>query len=266
MKKVLLTILTFSLLISLFAIDGSNEVKAKGVASAQLQKSTINGLDKIVDKNGKKLITEEELLELFNSSDFSPNSTNQVNYFYTNVDNKTTILKLNLVVHNNRLTSVSLTDTEEKSSSITTAVTNQEKASPQFHILKKLPKPKPKPKPKKPKITKNVPYKKNGGTIKKDFISEHAYKRHKYDASRKSTSNRTQYGKDVDVAELRRLTMTQPDQAWSSRDKGGPWRTFYRKQFNKNISTKDTSTTHHRVIINTADSSKNTQFPLSFKN
>lgn len=77
MKKVLLTILTFSLLISLFAIDGSNEVKAKGVASAQLQKSTINGLDKIVDKNGKKLITEEELLELFNSSDFSPNSTNK---------------------------------------------------------------------------------------------------------------------------------------------------------------------------------------------
>lgn len=62
------------------------------------------------------------------------------------------------------------------------------------------------------------------------------------------------------------ITMTQPDQAWSSRDKGGPWRTFYRKQFNKNISTKDTSTTHHRVIINTADSSKNTQFPLSFKN
>ncbi|WP_440620755.1 hypothetical protein [Bacillus subtilis] len=64
MKKVLLTILTFSLLISLFAIDGS-EVKAKEVESAHLQKSAINGLDKIVDKNGKKLITEEELLELF---------------------------------------------------------------------------------------------------------------------------------------------------------------------------------------------------------
>ncbi|CUB14309.1 hypothetical protein BN2127_JRS9_03798 [Bacillus subtilis] len=44
MKKVLLTILTFSLLISLFAIDGS-EVKAKEVESAHLQKSTINGLD-----------------------------------------------------------------------------------------------------------------------------------------------------------------------------------------------------------------------------
>ncbi len=92
----------------------------------------------------------------------------------------------------------------------------------------------PKPKPKKPKITKNVPYKKNGETIKKDFISEHAYKRHKYDPSRKSTSNnRTQYGKNVDVAKLRKLTMSQPDQAWSHRDKDGPWRTFYRKQFIK---------------------------------
>ncbi|WP_223831579.1 Hook-associated protein 2 [Bacillus swezeyi] len=213
---------------------------------------------------GKKLLTEAEILEFFNTSAFASNSTNQVNYFYTNTDGTTSILKLELIVRNNKLTEIYLKDSNEKTSSIETAVKNQEEIVSVARF--RLPKPKPKPKPKKPKITKEVPYKKNGGTIKKDFISEHAYKRHKYDPSRKSTSNRTQYGKNIDVAKLRKLTMSQPDQAWSHRDKGGPWRTFYKKQFNKNISTKDTPTTHHRVIINTADSSKNTQFPLSFKN
>lgn len=127
-------------------------------------------------------------------------------------------------------------------------------------------------KKKKKKIkTTTVPKKTNGGKVKGDFISEHSYKKHGYKGStKKSTASATQYGKDIDVKKLRELTMKHPEQAWSARSKDrktgklGPWRTFYRKEFDSNISTSDTKTTHHRVIINKSDSSKNTQFPLYF--
>ncbi|GLF88858.1 hypothetical protein Saga11_01170 [Bacillus safensis] len=55
--------------------------------------------------------------------------------------------------------------------------------------------------------------------------------------------------------------MKYPEQAWSARSKDRktgnlvPWRTFYRKEFDSNISTGDTKINHHRVIINKSDSS-----------
>lgn len=53
---------------------------------------------------------------------------------------------------------------------------------------------------------------------------------------------------------------------WSQTDNKGNRTTTYAKQFDGNISTSDSSTSHHRVIINHSDSSRSTQFPLYLKN
>ncbi|WIM39915.1 hypothetical protein PO903_03235 [Paenibacillus sp. PK4536] len=119
-------------------------------------------------------------------------------------------------------------------------------------------------KPTKPVKTNTVPYKLNGGTNRASFINQHAYDRHKYDPTVKSTSSKTQYGKDVDVKKLRESTMHDYDNKWSQTDLSGVTTTTYAKRFNDNISTKDTSTRDHRVIINQNNSAKSTQFPLGF--
>jgi len=136
----------------------------------------------------------------------------------------------------------------------------------QHHAEAKGKKPGKKPSPgKKKKQAPTVPYKLNGGTNKSSFINKHAYDRHKYNKNEKSTGSKTQYGKDVDVKKLREITMNDYDNKWSTTDKSGTKVTYYAKQFSSNISTNDTKTTHHRVIINHKDSSKSTQFPLSGK-
>ncbi|HHT7237062.1 MULTISPECIES: hypothetical protein [Bacillus cereus group] len=111
-----------------------------------------------------------------------------------------------------------------------------------------------------------VPYKLNGGTNKSSFINEHAYNRHKYNPKEKSTSSKTQYGRDVDVKKLREETMHNYENKWSQTDNKGNRTTTYAKQFDGNVSTSDSSTSHHRVIINHSDSSRSTQFPLYLKN
>ena len=118
----------------------------------------------------------------------------------------------------------------------------------------------------KPKKGKNntVPYKLNGGMNKSSFINEHAYDRHKYNPKKKSTPNDTQYGRNVDVKKLREETMNNYDNKWSQTDKKGNTQVFYAKRFDSNISTSDTSTRDHRVIINISNSAKSTQFPLAF--
>jgi len=58
--------------------------------------------------------------------------------------------------------------------------------------------------------------------------------------------------------------MNNYDNKWSQTDKKGNTQVFYAKRFDSNISTSDTSTRDHRVIINKSNSSKSTQFPLAF--
>lgn len=119
-------------------------------------------------------------------------------------------------------------------------------------------------KKRKPGYSKSpsTPTKTNGGTNKKDFINEHAYDRHKYNPDVKSTSSKTQYGKHINVKELRLQTMDEPDLSWRTVDKSGVRCTYYAKKFVDNISTTDTKTKHHRVIINHTKPDRSTQFPL----
>lgn len=106
-----------------------------------------------------------------------------------------------------------------------------------------------------PRANPPVP-KKPGGSTDTDFISPHAIK-HKYDPSRPSTKNRTQFGEDVDVGEVRRQTMTDPDNIYSDVRSQS---TAYEKEFGGNISTPDTPTPHSRVYDN-PDPTRSTQFP-----
>ncbi|MGE7878750.1 hypothetical protein [Peribacillus muralis] len=124
-----------------------------------------------------------------------------------------------------------------------------------------------KKKPKKPKTKKNaVPYKLNGGSNKASFINEHSYNKHKYDSKKKSSATATQYGKDVDVKKLREDTMANYEDKWTTTDKSNQVQVHYAKSYDSNISTKDTPTKNHRVVINKTKSNRSTQYPLSFKN
>lgn len=95
-----------------------------------------------------------------------------------------------------------------------------------------------------------------------DFISEHAFKRHSFDASRVSTGSRTMYGKFADVKAIRKETINSADEIVKNYDAAGNhYSTTYKKKFSYNISTKDTPTKQSRVIINHKDPSRSTQFP-----
>jgi len=102
---------------------------------------------------------------------------------------------------------------------------------------------------------------KEGGATEDDFISEHA-KKHRYDKDKKSTKNRSQFGKDMDVKRLRDDTMSNPDSVEVKRDKDGkPYATVYKKKYDFNISTSDTETGDHRVYVNHDDPNRSSQFP-----
>ena len=58
--------------------------------------------------------------------------------------------------------------------------------------------------------------------------------------------------------------MANYDSKWTQTDLKGNTTTVYAKSYDSNVSTKDTSTKYHRVIINKNDASKSTQFPLAF--
>ncbi|OJD54369.1 Hook-associated protein 2 [Bacillus nitratireducens] len=259
-KKKMLPVLIILMMISSFFMSNLNEISAELIFKNQYIK--IDGLELITDTYGNQLIDQKEFIEFIEAMDVTENSLQEVKYFYNNMNGTTSILNLGLEIYESRL-KVNLINIEETNTTIKDEILNQDDfEEDSIYNGVQLRKGKPKP---KPNASKKVPTKVNGGSNKADFINSHAYDRHKYDSTRKSTKNRTQYGKNVDVKKLRETTMNQPDQAWSAREDGGPWRTFYRKEFNSNISTNDTPTVHHRVIINTADSSKNTQFPLYSK-
>ncbi|MDC0764482.1 hypothetical protein POF51_27540 [Brevibacillus sp. AG] len=116
-------------------------------------------------------------------------------------------------------------------------------------------------KKKKRKRPASVPTKTNGGFDAKDFITDHAYNKHKYDPSIKSTSSKTQYGKNVNVKKLREITMNEADDVKKVRSTKYNV-TFYYKSFKNNISTSDTPTDQHVVIINNSVPDRSTQYPM----
>ncbi|WP_223831580.1 hypothetical protein [Bacillus swezeyi] len=54
MKKIVLTLLSLSLLVTLFFMNEGQVTQAKESTTTAVQKSSIKGLDKIVDRYGKK--------------------------------------------------------------------------------------------------------------------------------------------------------------------------------------------------------------------
>ncbi|MDQ0233404.1 hypothetical protein [Metabacillus malikii] len=99
--------------------------------------------------------------------------------------------------------------------------------------------------------------KKNGGSNANDFISGHSQK-HMYNPNTVSTPKKTQYGKDINVSELRRDTMLNPD----SVDYDDIRNTIaYKKKYDFNISTLESPTGQHRVFINLNNPSRHSQFP-----
>ena len=96
-----------------------------------------------------------------------------------------------------------------------------------------------------------------------DFISPHAYDRHKYNPNQKSTKSKTQYGENIDVNYIKNETINNPDSVDKQYDiNGNHYATVYKKRFAENISTQDTPTCESRVIINHFDESRSSQFPL----
>ena len=101
-----------------------------------------------------------------------------------------------------------------------------------------------------------------GTQNRNDFITEHAYIRHKFNPSQVSSRSKTQYGEGIDVADIRAKTMNSPDDFFHSYDsQGNIYATTYKKRFRTNISTEATRTRESRVIINHLNPSKSTQFP-----
>ncbi|WP_245976656.1 hypothetical protein [Paenibacillus prosopidis] len=115
-----------------------------------------------------------------------------------------------------------------------------------------------------------VPTKAGGGSDPNNFVNEHA-KKHMYDSKRPSTPNRSQYGEDVDVRQLRQDTMNNPDKAYSNWP-GNPNNpnkqriTKYYKEYDGNISTPDTPTGSHRVFNNLDNPRSSSHFPYVPRN
>ena len=95
-----------------------------------------------------------------------------------------------------------------------------------------------------------------------DFVSEHAFKRHKFDPSKASSRSRTQYGENINAQGIRQQTIQSADDIVRHVNEGGThYATTYKKRFDSNVSTADTPTRESRVIINHLNPEKSTQFP-----
>ncbi|MCR5630261.1 hypothetical protein [Eubacterium sp.] len=88
-------------------------------------------------------------------------------------------------------------------------------------------------------------YKENGGMVASDFISIHSRK-HMYNPDTLSTPKKTQYGKNVNVRELCRDTIMNPDEVIHNIDQNVM---IYKKNYPFNISTTETPTGTHRVFV-----------------
>jgi RHS repeat-associated protein len=101
-----------------------------------------------------------------------------------------------------------------------------------------------------------------GGNNEADFITNHSFKKHKFDSTKISTKNKTQYGANMNVEKLRIDTLNSPDNVITKFDSAGNlYVTVYQKDYPFNISTPDTPTGKHRVFINQAVPDSSTQFP-----
>ena len=100
--------------------------------------------------------------------------------------------------------------------------------------------------------------KSNGGTTASDFINLHAANRHMFNPDIKSTSTKTQFGRDVNVKTLMEDTLLHPDAIFEDPVQGT---TRYSKNYPFNISTQDTPTGKMRVFINKTNPVRSTQFP-----
>jgi hypothetical protein len=106
----------------------------------------------------------------------------------------------------------------------------------------------------------NTPLK---GQNKSDFISEHAFNKHKYNPSKISTKSSTQYGKDIDALDIQNQTLNNPDEIVPHyNDEGVHYADTYKKEFSFNISTLDTPTPHSRAVIFYLDATRSSQFPF----
>ena len=106
-------------------------------------------------------------------------------------------------------------------------------------------------------------YKSKGGTLEEDFINKHSFDRHKYNKDKMSSKSKTQYGENIDVKKLREDTMNNPDEVKIEKDaSGNVYGTTYKKDYDFNISTNDTPSNKHRVIINHLNNERSTQFPF----
>jgi hypothetical protein len=96
----------------------------------------------------------------------------------------------------------------------------------------------------------------------KDFISKHAYDRHKFDSNRESTKSRTQYNENVDPNKIREETLKNPDDFKKLIDKdGNHYATRYSKDMGYNIAQPPMNTSQSRVFVNHINPENSSQFP-----
>ena len=97
----------------------------------------------------------------------------------------------------------------------------------------------------------------------KDFVSEHAYKRHGHDPNKASKPNHTRYADNVDPKNIADETINNPDKIEKLYDSNGNhYATKYSKDMQYNISQPPVNSSQSRVFINHADPAKSTQFPF----
>lgn len=116
----------------------------------------------------------------------------------------------------------------------------------------------------------SVPTKTGGGSIADDFSTSHSFNRHQNNPNTVSTKSKTQYGENVDVQELRRQTLGNPDSVEYKIQKNPTTGDeshgiVYKKEFNGNISTPDTPTGSHRIFINLDNPEMSSHFPFYSK-
>ncbi|GKS83853.1 hypothetical protein AVMA1855_06895 [Acidovorax sp. SUPP1855] len=97
----------------------------------------------------------------------------------------------------------------------------------------------------------------------KDFLSEHAYKRHGNDPDKPSKPNHTRYSENVDPKKIANETINNPDKVEKLYDaNGNHYATKYSKDMGYNISQPPVNSSQSRVFINHVDPTRSTQFPF----
>ncbi|MEK4148287.1 hypothetical protein NST02_14615 [Robertmurraya sp. FSL W8-0741] len=111
-----------------------------------------------------------------------------------------------------------------------------------------------------------VPFKINGGSTRSQFLSDHAFDRHKYVNNAASSCSRSRYAQDVGVKSLTNTTRSVPDEKFTTTHGDNSRTTTYIKKFKggrtMNMRMSDYGyTDYHRVIISHDYSEQNTHHP-----